>query len=151
MSSKVIIADGSRINADGVGIGKGGQLEVNAIDYARVGGTISARGGRSELPTNYARKIINLGEDDGGLVQIIPRGALDLTATIDLSAREGFGRAGTIELVPNSIEIISGDCVVSAGSGCGLLSVPIRLWGTRRLTLPTATPCGSRQRFSMGF
>ena len=97
MGSRTRVARGAVVRADATVAGSGGTIAVNAATTTEAEGSFSARGGPAG--------------GDGGFVELSGQKGLTLDATVDVAAP--LGRAGTLLLDPDSIEVVAtgGDAV----------------------------------------
>jgi len=84
-------AAGAVVRADATENGSGGTVRIDSTDYTAHAGTVSARGGPQG--------------GDGGMVEISGGLGLRITGGADVSAP--VGRAGTVLLDPDTLEIVS--------------------------------------------
>lgn len=107
-TQSLLISNGAQINANTLGLGNAGQVQINASDSV-VLESISANGTVSGVFSNVfnerdeAGNIIGLTEGNGGNIDITTRSLSVLNGAQINASTEGIGDAGDIDLTATSI------------------------------------------------
>ena len=126
MGTTTRIARGAVVKADATDRGNGGTIAVNAAETTEARGSFSARGGASG--------------GDGGFIELSGQHGLTLEAPVDLAAPRG--RAGTLLIDPDSIEVVAGGGGSAEPGGPGLIVAATTTAGVTQIDPATLEGAG---------